>query len=165
MIQPGPLSADAPPELTQLLRSYRELVESLGRSTGGEGLNVQQTGSRLNLSLGLDLPFDARITGGSNPYSWEEVVPGPGGTWSVKDGGGTGTSNAWETGDQTDVPSGTIVQMHAGPLTAAGAREYYFTAGGGGGGAAARTCDLAGLRTTDCLEATGPQNAVELKWD
>jgi len=162
MITPGPLTARAAAELNQALESLRALIESLGACVSAP-LGVQRTGPRFQLRLGLDLPFPAKITGGSNPYSWKEVMPGTGGTFPDVPGGGTGTTNAYETGGKTDVPVNTVVQMYRG-YPATDGQKYYFTPGGlpgtAGSGLTIREADgiPSGLITT----LTVPNNSLSI---
>jgi hypothetical protein len=87
-----------------------------------------------------DDPFWAIITAGPAPYSWEEVMPQPGGAWKVMPQGRNGSRSeqpAYELNGATDVPYGTIVVMWYGHLdTGAPDQEFIFDAGptGGGGG-------------------------------
>lgn len=68
-----------------------------------------------------DVGFWAKVTAGTNPYTWTEQTPAASGTWGNKSGGRTGTLDAYEENDNTGVPADIIVWMR---LAASG--EYTF---------------------------------------
>ncbi len=78
------------------------------------------------------LSFTAKITSGSQPYEWVEVVPATGGGNSVKDGGRSGTISvhpAYELNGVTTVSAGTVVDMVEWWFDTAGTTQlnYGFT--------------------------------------
>lgn len=152
MITPGPLTAKAAAELNQALQSLRALIEGLSTCVS-EPLGVQRTGPRFQLRLGLDLPFPAKITGGTNPYSWKEVMPGAAGAFVDVPGGGTGTTNAYESGGSATVATGTVVEMHRG-YPASNGQKYWFerAPAGAGGGLTVREADGAPTVAATVLE-------------
>ena len=71
---------------------------------------IMQSGPA-GVTLAVDLPPSeiwAKISSGSNPYSWQEQVPQPGGGWS--NGLRSGTA-AYEVNNNTTITKGTIVRL------------------------------------------------------
>jgi hypothetical protein len=110
--RPGELSRG---ELAQLNGLQARMLRSdMARSAEGMALSTGPGGMRS--ALLLDEGFPAKITGGSQPYSWIRQVPDANGASVTDDGGtdldGTTTRNpAYELNGRTDVAAGTIVWM------------------------------------------------------
>lgn len=59
----------------------------------------------------------ARITGGTNPYAWIEVIPQASGAWADATRSGTTSANqAREANGRNNVPAGTIVRLNLSPF-------------------------------------------------
>jgi hypothetical protein len=117
-----------------------ELIRHLSATSP---LEITRNYSGINFRLDYEYSFPAKITGGSQPYSWKEVVPTTGGTWNVPTSTRSGTTSvneAWEMTGNTKVPAGTFVRMVKGFFNyGSSGQEYVFESqvgntGSGGGG-------------------------------
>lgn len=79
--------------------------------TGSDGLHVHVGPMGRLIALARDESILARITGGSNPYTWNYVLRNTSGGWvDVGPGGG----NAWHCNGSPSIPSGKIVELIPG---------------------------------------------------
>jgi len=94
--------------------------QKLKKFTVGETLELVETETSIALRSTVIPPFYAKITGGSNPYSWTRQMRS--GTAFVDDptgmSGTTSSDPAYEVNGNTGVPSGKVVLLRQDITTA-----------------------------------------------
>ncbi len=101
-------------ELTRLEQNVEGLTES--RGSGGIVGRTDNSGFRPHNSA--PAVFWAQITGGQNPYAWQQGNDNPPGSLAVDLNGRVGTvasGGAYEVNSNTSVPAGTWVKMWLAP--------------------------------------------------
>jgi hypothetical protein len=117
--------------------------------TASPPLQLTRGGSGINLRLDYEFAFLAKITSGTQPYAWSEVVATTNGTFvtpAVSRSGTTSVNEAWELNGNATVPAGSIVLMTYGFFNfGPSSQEYLFsynTPGTGGTGSGTKAVPL-----------------------
>jgi hypothetical protein len=90
------------------------------------------------LASAMDRPIVARLSGPSSPYSWAEADPTPGGGYAVRDGGRSGTADAYEVNDAGGLGD-KVVRLRRSATTGDW-RFQYLRKGGEGDPCEGRIC-------------------------
>ena len=91
-----------PRKLYPKLNAWKNAIQRAANLSVGDGLEARDGA----ITRPQSLPFWARLTGGSNPYSFQEVIDTPGVGYVSTTGLRSGTSNAVEVNGLTDLCSG-----------------------------------------------------------
>lgn len=102
------------------LNAMAEEIDKLANMTSDPPIDIIKTPGSIAIRLSSKRDIFAKITSGTNPYAWTEVVPAAGGTFVNAGSGNSGTTSsdpAYEQTGNTSVPGNTIVRMSRAIIT------------------------------------------------
>lgn len=93
------------------VEELRKLAEALSNIRAVPPLEVSVTSAGIVFRLVQGVEFWAKITAGSNPYTWKEQVPTGSGGW--QDGARSGTLTLTEANGNSTIVANTIVRVYS----------------------------------------------------